>query len=230
MSTPAASVVRARSALSLVELIVVVAIIGVLAALMMTSVTGVRESAKSGKCRSNLRQLGLAMQGYVDENRGRLPCVKWQISGAQQVSWMQLIAPFADGEEDSNHNNSMDWGELRQRSVFRGCPNEKWQSWQPGYGMSVFLDNSGKCNSPLADGTPFYGSAGVKHFVLGSITYPATRILVGEIEAEVRLWGGQSMRHRAGRYANSLMCDMHLRQLTAAQTTLAFSTPDKLTD
>lgn len=61
------------SAFTLIELLVVIAIIGVLAALLFPALSRARESTRQTVCRSNVRQIGMALQFYADENRGRFP-------------------------------------------------------------------------------------------------------------------------------------------------------------
>ena len=56
-------------AFSLVELLVVIAIIGILAALLMTAISQARGRALRIECVNNVRQLGLALQGFVADNR-----------------------------------------------------------------------------------------------------------------------------------------------------------------
>lgn len=62
-----------RKALTLIELLVVVGIVGVLLALLLPTLSAARESARSTQCLSNLRQMALAAQMYVQRFAGRLP-------------------------------------------------------------------------------------------------------------------------------------------------------------
>src|SRR6267154_475694 len=64
---------RFRIAFSLIELLVVIGIIGVLASLLMPAFSRAKGKANDTKCISNLRQIGIALSIYADENQGRLP-------------------------------------------------------------------------------------------------------------------------------------------------------------
>lgn len=60
-------------AFTLIELLTVVAIISILAILIIPTVGLVRETTRNATCVSNLRQIGVLMSLYANENNGRLP-------------------------------------------------------------------------------------------------------------------------------------------------------------
>ena len=64
---------KKENAFTLIELLVVITIIGILASLLMPALARAKAKAKDTTCLNNLKQLGLAVTMYADDNKGFLP-------------------------------------------------------------------------------------------------------------------------------------------------------------
>jgi prepilin-type N-terminal cleavage/methylation domain-containing protein/prepilin-type processing-associated H-X9-DG protein len=116
---------------TLIELLVVIAIISILASMLLPSLQKAREKARQGVCMSNLKQIGLAVTMYTQDNNGWLPASNGSTS-SNPIMWRQEIVPYL------NPNWAGDWNLAREFFI---CPSFKNPSaasagYDGGYGWN----------------------------------------------------------------------------------------------
>ena len=91
-------------AFTLIELLVVVAIIAILAAMLMPALSRSREQARRAACQSQLRQCGLALAQYADDQGGQVPYSYPRPNGITAQGYRMNVTPL---------NPAWPWWDLR---------------------------------------------------------------------------------------------------------------------
>lgn len=146
-----------RRAFTLIELLVVIAIIAILASLLLPALASSKDRAKGIACVNNLKQSGIAVRMYSDENEGKLPL-------AERLPTMPSTPPLPRICDLLAPHVGYDTNNLpQQSSVFR-CPADRVQrfeqngssyEWNNWYGGKP-VDNPRSSNNPLTDAFLMY--------------------------------------------------------------------------
>ena len=130
-----------KKSFTLIELLVVIAIIAILASIMMPALSSAREAGKRTVCLSNLKQIGTAMEMYIQYNRNRLPYCR------------SYPGNPADGEEYLPSLPDTLQPYLEQKNIFE-CPSDTpadgtngktlFLAWGSSYQWMSSLDINGK--------------------------------------------------------------------------------------
>ncbi|MDA3959621.1 MAG: prepilin-type N-terminal cleavage/methylation domain-containing protein [Planctomycetota bacterium] len=227
-----------RQAFTLIELLVVVSIIAILAGLLIPAVNMARSAARKMQCASNLRQLGMAVEGYCSDWDDFMPYTLCKEPGTNaDWHWSQAVAPYVEVDDNKSA--------VKASRLIHGCPDWSFDAgnggrlWEIGYGLT------------LAPGRPDHNdqmewrSAGGRYrrFHRGEISNHSTRAMIGDSEGlKLTAPGGGGVpspydtspgasytncdpgRH-GGRQANYCFFDGHVETIGIARAHIAVANP-----
>jgi prepilin-type N-terminal cleavage/methylation domain-containing protein len=106
---------------TLIELLVVIAIIAILASILFPVFQKAKKQAQKITCTSQVRQLAMAVQMYVQDNGNRYPGSAWNTAIETYVGAQKLFFCPADAANDKNGPISYGYSGLLVRTDGTGC-------------------------------------------------------------------------------------------------------------
>jgi prepilin-type N-terminal cleavage/methylation domain-containing protein/prepilin-type processing-associated H-X9-DG protein len=92
--------VAGRSGFTLIELLAVVAVIAILTALLLPALGQSRAQARRVQCLSNLRQIGIGVQLYWDDNAGQSFRYRRAVDSSGALYWFGWLDHGSEGERE----------------------------------------------------------------------------------------------------------------------------------
>ena len=159
---------RPSRAFTLIELLVVIAIIGILASLLLPVLGRAKRSARSIACVSNLHQIGVALELYIQDNENRLPeCAQMPSLNTNLTPITAVLASYlqskpiwqcpADHSIFANEETSYQWNHF-----LNGASYDRPEDWSSNTWAIVEVIFGGRLNTPLiGDAEAYHGDEGV---------------------------------------------------------------------
>jgi prepilin-type N-terminal cleavage/methylation domain-containing protein/prepilin-type processing-associated H-X9-DG protein len=215
---------RPASAFTLIELLVVIAIIAILAAMLLPALAASKVKAQATQCINNLKQIGISLQLYLDDNKGSYPLHDGWAALGGITGTNDPVASYGSLVQSTNRPL---YTYTRNLEVFR-CPSDQGDSYFPSlikncfyaYGNSYLVEWKGDYFGVKAvtgyagGGASSLGAPGPAAKEIDFIKRSTTKIIMGDWiwhpNRPLNLSQAKWHNYRGKRRLNMLFADNHV--------------------
>jgi prepilin-type N-terminal cleavage/methylation domain-containing protein/prepilin-type processing-associated H-X9-DG protein len=187
-----------QGAFTLVELLVVMAIIALLVGILLPALNNAKNTARATVCAANMRQLGLGVSLYAQDNNYYLPRSSHSAATYNVLRWGQAIMPYigaGNWGDDPKNDPLLKNKDSRWYKLFYGmyhCPADKrrYPNKEWSYGKSVWFELNSSETGQVAR-----AATGPTYWKFTNVRSPGATVEFGELASQSAMGAGTAADH-----------------------------------
>ena len=212
-----------RSGFTLIELLIVIAIISLLAAILFPVFGRARENARRSSCQSNMKQIGLGILQYLQDNDEQFPLIGDPSASPCSSPWQERIQPYLKSKGLFHDPSSMS-----ANVVACSNPSDRVFNHYMANGTRYAVGNGTAFSypRPMDEADWYAGGSSLRSTHIAVVTEPSRVLLVAEYNGTANYANINSVSASPGGFSltnhltttNFLFTDGHVKSIKPTAT------------